>query len=101
MRLFSRISFVVAFLLTIITFPAAAQVSLTTLGTPSTQNFDSLASTGTNTWTDNTTPLAGWYSQFSLQAANPITYVAGTGSSATGALYSFGVAGTNAVTDRA
>src|SRR4051812_25816222 len=101
MRLFGRLTFVVAFLLTIITLPASAQVSLTTLGTPATQNFDSLASTGTPAWTDNTTPLAGWYAQFSATPTNPTTYVAGTGSSATGALYSFGVAGANAVTERA
>lgn len=50
------------------------------------QNFDSLLATGTgNTWTNNAT-IAGWYS-------NRITYNAGTGSSNTGALYSFGDAG--------
>jgi len=43
------------------TSPAGAQVSLTTLGTPYTQNFDSLLTTGTaNPWTDDST-LAGWY----------------------------------------
>src|SRR5204863_270250 len=40
------------------------------------------------------TTLSGGY-------ANRATYNAGTGSSNTGALYSFGVAGTNPVTDRA
>ena len=101
MRLRSRFSLTVAFLLTIITLPLTAQVSLTTLGTPSTQNFDTLASSGTPAWTDNTTPLVGWYAQFSATPTNPTTYTAGTGSSATGALYSFGVAGTNPLTDRA
>ena len=101
MRLLGRATSVVAFLLTIISAPLTAQVSLTALGTASTQNFDSLAASGTNTWTDNTTPIVGWYAQFSATPTNPTTYVAGTGSSATGALYSFGVAGTNAVTDRA
>jgi uncharacterized repeat protein (TIGR01451 family) len=73
---------------------AHAQVSLTTLGTPYTQNFDGLALAGTNiAWTDNVVIL-GWYS-------TRTTYNAGTGSSNTGALYSFGVAGTNPVTDRA
>jgi predicted extracellular nuclease len=69
-------------------------VSLTTLGVPYTQNFDTLAQAGTNVaWTDDTT-IAGWYS-------TRTTYNAGTGSSNAGALYSFGVAGTNPVTDRA
>ncbi len=45
------------------------------------------------TWTDNTT-IPGWFS-------TRTTYNSGTGSSNTGALYSFGVAGTNPVTDRA
>jgi uncharacterized protein len=69
-------------------------VSLTTIGAPLTQPFDALAQAGTNVaWTDNST-IAGWYS-------TRTTYNAGTGSSNTGALYSFGVAGTNPVTDRA
>src|SRR5262245_22031496 len=68
--------------------------SITTLGVALTENFDSLASTGTGiAWTDNST-IPGWYS-------SRTTYNSGTGSSATGALYSFGVAGTNPVTDRA
>ncbi len=74
--------------------PLGAQVSLTTLGTPVTQNFDALLQTGTAVvWTDNST-IPGWYS-------TRTTYNAGTGSSNAGALYSFGVAGTNPVTDRA
>ena len=65
-----------------------------TLGVPLTENFDTLASTGTGiAWTDNST-IPGWYS-------TRTTYNSGTGSSNTGALYSFGVAGTNPVTDRA
>src|SRR6185295_16210314 len=68
--------------------------SITTLGAPLTENFDTLASTGTGiAWTDNST-IAGWYS-------SRVTYNSGTGSSNAGALYSFGVAGTNPVTDRA
>jgi hypothetical protein len=68
--------------------------SITTLGSPLTENFDTLASTGTGlTWTDNST-IAGWYS-------TRTAYNSATGNSATGALYSFGVAGTNPVTDRA
>jgi endonuclease G len=68
--------------------------SLTALGVPLTENFDTLASTGTGiAWTDNST-IPGWYS-------TRATYNSGAGSSTTGALYSFGVAGTNPVTDRA
>jgi DNA/RNA endonuclease G (NUC1) len=68
--------------------------SIAALGVPLTENFDTLAATGTNiAWTDNST-IPGWYSTRTI-------YNSGTGSSATGALYSFGVAGTNPVTDRA
>jgi predicted extracellular nuclease len=68
--------------------------SITLFGSPLTENFDSLASAGTNiAWADNTT-IAGLFS-------TRTTYNAGTGSSNTGALYSFGVAGTNPLTDRA
>jgi hypothetical protein len=67
--------------------------AITALGVPLTENFDTLASTGANTWADNST-IPGWYS-------TRTAYTAGTGSSNTGALYSFGVAGTNPVTDRA
>jgi uncharacterized delta-60 repeat protein/uncharacterized repeat protein (TIGR01451 family) len=80
---------------------AAGDVSLNTLFVAVTQNFDSLATTGTaNTWTDGTT-LTGWYSQFTATPSNPTTYRASTGTDTTGAIYSFGVAGTNAVTERA
>jgi len=64
------------------------------LDVPLVEDFNSLAQTGTNVvWTDNST-IPGWYS-------SRTTYNAGTGSSNTGALYSFGVAGVNPVTDRA
>jgi len=66
------------------------------------QNFDSLPSVN-STWTDDTT-LPGWFAARSggTAAAGGITAInAGTGSSNAGALYSFGVAGTNPVTDRA
>src|SRR4051812_4310938 len=81
--------------------PVRAQVSLTTLGTPYTQNFDALATSGTaNPWTDNST-LAGWYAQFSATPTNPTTYRADSGGSNTGAIYSWGVAGVNPLTERA
>lgn len=79
----------------------APNVSVTTLGAPITQPFDALATTGTaNAWTDDST-LAGWYSQFELQTSNPTTYRADSGGSNTGAIYSWGVAGTNDVSERA
>lgn len=68
-----------------------AQVDMSALNVPLTQNFDTLANTGTNiTWTNNST-IPGWYSS---RAA----YNSGTGASNTGALYSFGTA---SATDRA
>ena len=83
------------------TVQAVGDVSLNTMGVAATQNFDTLATAGTaNTWTDGTT-LPGWYAQFSATPANPTTYRASTGTDTTGAIYSFGVAGTNALTERA
>jgi hypothetical protein len=75
--------------------PGSPSISITTLGTPITQNFDALSSVvaANVTWTDDST-LVGWYS-------TRTTYNVATGSSNTGALYSFGVAGVNPVTDRA
>jgi uncharacterized protein len=53
------------------------------LSNPYSQNFNSLANSGTNIpWNDDST-IPGWYS-------NRVTYTAGTGSSNTGSLYSFG-----------
>ncbi len=67
------------------------------------QNFDSLATDGTaNSWVDNFT-LPGWYAARSTNGLSIgiTTYRASDGSTNTGALYSFGVAGVNDVTDRA
>jgi len=73
-------------------------VSIVSLGTPVTQNFDTLSVTGTaNTWTDDST-LPGWYSQFELTTTNPTTYRADSGGSNTGAIYSWG---TGTSTERA
>lgn len=59
------------------------QVSVTAIDTAVTQDFNSLASSGTNlTFTDNTT-LPGWYANWGI-------YTAGFGSSSGGTLYSFG-----------
>jgi predicted extracellular nuclease len=76
-------------------------LTITTLGTPITQNFDTLVTSGTaNAWADDSS-LPGWYAQFSLQPANPVTYRADSGASNTGAIYSWGVATTNPLTERA
>ncbi len=77
---------------------AQAQVSLTTLGSSYTQDFDTLATSGTaNAWADNST-LSGWYAQFASVPTNPTTYRADAGGSATGAIYSWG---TGTATERA
>ena len=69
-----------------------------TLGSPITENFDTLATSGTaNPWTDNST-IVGWYSQFTATPANPTTYRADAGGSNTGAIYSWG---TGTATERA
>ncbi|HUR32319.1 MAG TPA: PxKF domain-containing protein [Vicinamibacterales bacterium] len=74
------------------TFWDAGTVSLTTVGTAYTENFSTLASTGTS----STVP-AGWDFAESGTNANT-TYSAGTGSSNAGDTYSFGASGS---TDRA
>jgi uncharacterized protein len=55
-----------------------------TLSSPYSQSFDTLANTGSPTWANDVT-IPGWYS-------SRTAYTAGTGSSNTGALYSFGAA---------
>lgn len=61
----------------------AAAVPITAPSVPATQNFDSLATSGTSIAWVNDSTIAGWYS-------SRATYNAGTGSSNAGALYSFG-----------
>lgn len=64
-----------------------------------TQNFDSLATSGTaNPWLDNSTIL-GWYASKSAGGATITTYRSDNG--LTGALYSYGISGVSNVTDRA
>lgn len=77
------------------------QSSIAAVATNYTQDFNGLASSGGPfTWTDNST-LAGWYAKTDLTASPvPTTYAINTGSSTSGALCSFGVAGTNAITER-
>lgn len=60
----------------------AAPVAMTGAGNH-TQNFDTLANTGTtNAWTDDST-IAGWYSQ---RSGTGTTYAADTGTSTGGNL---------------
>lgn len=78
-------------------YSASAQISISSLsGGTYTQNFDALASSGTNNWTDNST-LPGWYAA-KTNTGTPSSfsnYVAGTGSGTAGALYSFGASGSS------
>ena len=63
------------------------------------QNFDSLATSGTaNVWTDNVT-LLGWYS--SKANNDNATYLADGGTSITGGIHSYGVSGVSNLTERA
>jgi len=84
-----------ALLLALAAAPAVAQVNLAS-GQTYSQNFDTLANTGTtNPWTDNAT-LPGWYSARAggNAAAGPTTvYVANDGGSNAGAVYSYGSTG--------
>jgi hypothetical protein len=77
----------------ITSFFSWSQVSMTTTGSYS-QDFNSLANTGTaNAWVDNST-IPNWYSQ---RTGTGTTYEVSTGSNNTGNLYSFG---TSAATER-
>jgi predicted extracellular nuclease len=66
--------------------------SITTLGSPLTENFNTLATAGTaNAWSDNST-IGGLYAQFAAIATNPTTYRASNGGDNAGAIYSYGTA---------
>ncbi len=65
-----------------------AQILMSGTGS-NTQNFDALISTGTATWSDNTT-IPNWFSQ---RTTPGVILNTGTGSSNTGGLYSFGSTG--------
>ncbi len=78
-------------------FTALAQIQMS--GGAYSQNFDSLATSGTaNAWANNST-LPGWY--VSKNNTNAATYRAGDGSSSTGDPWSFGIAGVSNLTERA
>lgn len=84
--LFSRRFWLPAMLAAVITPSGAAPVPMTGVGSYS-QDFDTLASSGTsNAWADDST-IAGWYSQ---RTGTGATYRAGLGSETTGDLYSYG-----------
>lgn len=70
----------------IASYSVNAQISLPTMGAPYTQDFNTLANTGTGT---NTLALTGWAM---VEAPGNAFYSAGTGSSGTGDTYSFGAA---------
>ena len=76
-------------LLALAALPASAQVSLTTLDVASTQNFDSLPTTGSVTWVDNST-ISGWYLARSGTPAPPFAVAASSGTSTSGSFFSYG-----------
>jgi uncharacterized protein len=66
--------------------------SITTLNSPLTENFDSLAAAGTsNAWSDNST-IGGLYAQFGAVPTNPTIYIADAGTSNAGGIHSYGTA---------
>ena len=68
----------------------ATQAQVLLSGGTYSQNFDTLASSGSNiSWADNST-VSGWYADRAGTNGPLTTYNAGTGSATTGSLYSFG-----------
>jgi len=90
-----RLSFLSLFLCQfLVSYSLLAQVNLTNASPAYSQDFNTLATSGTtNPWMDNSV-LTGWYARHT----NIVNYCAGDGFSNTGALYSFG---TGTQTDRA
>lgn len=74
--------------------PLHAAINYSTAGGTISEDFDTLANTGTPAWTNDST-LSGW-SLFRQPAPGTAitTYATGTGSSNTGSFYSFGAAST-------
>ncbi len=95
MRFASRLSLVLlaALVLCLPAAPAAAQcVSLTTLGSASTQNFDTLSNTAGST--TNSLTIPGWFlTESGGGARDNEQYAVDTGGSTTGDMYSYGAAG--------
>lgn len=100
-RLLSLLLVLLAITVSILVRPSSAITNsgnMITLDAPLTENFNTLATSGTaNTWTDNST-IGGMYAQFSAVPTNPTTYLADAGTSNTGGVHSYGT-GTN--TERA
>lgn len=92
---FSKLTLGLAMAASLVAASASAQVLLTPgVGATYTQSFNSLIQTGTDTAPKNgvigsTGPLPNWYHD---RTGTGTTILAGTGSSNTGALYSFGSA---------
>lgn len=87
------ISGLITILLLMICSVGFGQINMSSTSSYS-QNFNTLITSGSATWTDNST-LANWYAQ---RTGSGTTIIAGDGSSNTGGIYSYGT-GTN--TDRA
>jgi uncharacterized repeat protein (TIGR01451 family) len=98
LRFLLAASFSVALLFTLGARPAAAQcVSLTTLGSAVTQNFDTLSNTAGST--TNVLSIPGWFlTESGGGARDNEQYAVDTGASTTGDMYSYGAA---ASTERA
>ncbi len=72
----------------------AASAACGQIGSTYTQNFDTLATTGTsNAWTQNST-LPSWYA-YATAGGNVASYRAGDGTGNAGDLYSYGVSGSS------
>jgi uncharacterized repeat protein (TIGR01451 family) len=96
-RMISHVLLIAIMALGALVLPAQsvqAAVSLTTLGAPYTQSFDTLPTSGSATWTNDST-IPGW---FHARTGTGTTIVANNGSSNAGNLYSYG---TGTTTDRA
>lgn len=84
--------------LALLVVPAAASAQFSYTGGFYSQNFDSLAASGTNiAWTDGAAPLAHWH----MRRGNDVNqvladqYNADTGGSNAGAVYSYGAGGSS------
>ena len=93
------------FLAVLISSFSWGQTSIAAINTNYTQDFNTLSTTlypTTSPWSDNTT-LPGWYARTTGGTGTTITSYSGNtgGTTTAGGFYSFGVAGANAVTDRA
>jgi hypothetical protein len=92
---YSLLLFVISYFSSMV---VSGQLSITTLNTPVIQNFDALVSTGTGTQSAGI--FAQGWSFLESGTSQDQSYQAGTGSSATGDTYSFGLSGVNGLSDR-